>query len=64
MGRDELYESFGPMLLEAISRVILDEINILRTNASLPERNLSQVVDAIDAKLTTLIKYDWMNDGN
>jgi hypothetical protein len=64
MTRDELYRRFGPMLLEAVARVILDEINILRTQASLPERDLSQVVDAIENKLNLLTKYDWMNDGN
>ena len=64
MSREELYRHFGPLLLEAMIRVILDEINILRVNAGLPERDLSQVVSAIDAKLNQLAKYDWMKNGN
>ena len=64
MGRDDLYKHFGPLLLEALARVILDEINILRNKIGLPERDLSQVTDAIETKLNELNKYDWMKNGN
>ncbi len=62
--REELYKKFGPLLFEAITRVILDEINLLRNQAGLPERDLVQVSSAVETKLNQLDKYDWMNDGN
>ena len=62
MTREELYKAFGPMLLEAVVLIIKDEINILRTNASLPERTNQQIIDAIETKLTTLNKYNWMDN--
>ncbi len=61
MTRQELYRKFGSMLLEAIVLIIRDEINILRTNAGLPERTNTQIMTAIDNKLKTLSKYDWMS---
>jgi hypothetical protein len=61
MSRDNLYKQFGPRLLEALSRVILDEINILRVEAGLSERTLSQLVAALETKLTEISKYDWMD---
>jgi len=60
MGREELYKSFGPMLVEAVVSIIKDEINILRQAASLPERTNQQLIDAIETKLGTLSKYSWM----
>lgn len=59
--RQELYRMFGPILIEAIVLIIKDEINILRTQASLPERTNQQIIDAIEAKLSTLSKYNWMD---
>lgn len=59
--REKLYQMFGPLLIEAIVLIIKDEINILRTNASLPERTNQQIIDAIEAKLATLQKYNWMD---
>jgi len=59
--REELYRKFGPMLIEAIVLVIKDEINILRTEAGLPERTNEQILIAIDNKLSPLSKYKWMN---
>ena len=61
MTREEIYRLFGPLLIEAIVLIIKDEINILRTNAGLPERTNQQVINAIEAKLNSLPDYDWMN---
>ncbi len=60
--REELYEKFGPLLLESIVRVMKDEINILRAGAGLPERTDEQVLAAIGSKLSPLTEYDWMKD--
>ena len=57
--REELYGQFGPRLVEAVVTLLLDEINALRTNASLSERTPQQMVDAIDAKLAALGPYPW-----
>lgn len=59
--REDLYKMFGPILLEAIVLIIKDEINVLRTQASLPERTNQQIIDAIETKLETLTKYNWMD---
>jgi len=61
--RDELYRTFGPLLVEAIVLVIKDEINKLRVEAGLPERTTEQVLTAINNKLSSLSGYDWMNIG-
>ena len=61
MTREEIYQKFGPMLIEAIVLVIRDEINLIRTQAHLPERTNSQIMGAISNKLNTLGKYNWMN---
>lgn len=62
MTREELYRKFGPKLVEAIALIVKDEINILRTNASLPERTDQQIIDAIETKLTAMEDYPWMNE--
>jgi len=59
--RDDLYQAFGPMLLEAVALVIKDEINILRTEHSLSARTNQQIVDAVATKLATIADYDWID---
>jgi hypothetical protein len=58
--RDEIYRRFGPMLLEAIVDILMDEINILRDSAGLSPRTKQQLVNALENKYKTLNKYDWM----
>lgn len=60
--RDNLYRKFGPMLLEAVVMVIKDEINLLRTEHGLPERTNTQLVNAIETKLSEIKKYEWMEN--
>ncbi len=60
--RDDLYASFGPVLIEAVVKVIKDEINIIRTELNLPERTNQQLFNAIETKLDSLAKYDWMSN--
>jgi len=62
--RQTLYRQFGPVFLEAMVRVIKDEINILRAQHGLAARTDQQLVDALEAKLATIPEYDWMTDPN
>ena len=62
MTREELYRYFGPLLIEALTLIIKDEINILRAQHGLAERTNSQIMTAIGNKLGTLQKYDWMTE--
>lgn len=60
--REELYCKFGPQLLEALAKVLLDEINALRSEAGLAERTGQQLIDAIATKLADTPQYDWMTE--
>ena len=62
MTRDEAYRHFGPKLIEAIVRKIVDEINIIRARESLPERTKQQIIDAIVSEYQSLPDYDWMGE--
>jgi hypothetical protein len=64
MTRDEIYQRFGPLMLEAIVRVIFSEINILRTRAGLEPRTIQQGIDALETQLGHLTKYQWMEGMN
>lgn len=50
MLREELYEKFGPILVEAVVQVVLQEVNILRVKAGLPERTSAEMINAIAGK--------------
>jgi len=60
--REELYQKFGPMLVEAIVQVTKDEINLVRKELGLPERTNAQILTAVENKLNQLEKYDWMKE--
>lgn len=60
MTREKLYQCFGPKLIDAITQVTLDEINILRDAVGLTPRTGQQVVDAIANKLENIPDYEWM----
>lgn len=59
--REELYKKFGPMLIEAVILIIKDEINILRSQYGLSGRTNQQIMDALENKLASLSKYNWMD---
>lgn len=61
MTKEELYRCFGPKLTDALTQVMLDEINLLRIEVGLPPRTGQQVVDIIASKLENIPDYDWMN---
>ena len=60
--RDELYRLFSPNLLEAITLIIKDEINILRVEAGLPERTTQQLINAIKDKLDNAEDFDYQKN--
>ena len=51
---ETLQDKFGPKVLKAMMLVIKDEINNLRSNASLAERTDQQIMDALTAKFEAL----------
>jgi hypothetical protein len=62
MDRDELFHQWGPQLLEATCLVLLDEINILRDQLSLPQRTKEQALNAVASELTDCPPYSWMEN--
>lgn len=58
--RSEIFETFGPKLLEGFLLLILDEINELRSTVNLPPRTKQQVFDQITNHQSGLANYDWM----
>ena len=60
--REALYRAFGPLLVEAVVLLTLDEINLLRAHAGLPVRTEAQLRDAISSRLSSLPLYPWMED--
>ena len=62
MTREELYQKFGPKLVDAFAQVVLDEVNLLREHVGLPVRNSAQLVDAISNKLENIPDYNWMKE--
>ena len=59
--RLELYQRWSPELIEAVALVLMDEINILRTDPTTTHtaRNSQQMGDAIWAKLESLPNIPW-----
>jgi len=58
--RDQLFQKFGPILLEAFMLMTLDAINVLRVKAGLTPYTKQKVLDEINNHLSTLEPYDWM----
>lgn len=61
MTKDELYHRFGPKLIDALTQVMLDEINLLRSEMGLSLRTGQQVIAVIANKLENISDYEWMN---
>lgn len=62
MTRDELYQKFGPKLIDAFVQTIWDEINVLRAEQGFRQRSKQQVIDVIANKLENIPDYDWMKE--
>lgn len=58
--RDELFRKFGPLLLEAICLVLLDQINDLRDNQGMPRITEQDLIDSLNNHLGGLPLYGWM----
>lgn len=52
--KSQIYQRFGPKMLEAMVLVIRDEINILRSVHGLPERTNDQIIDALQNKYNSI----------
>lgn len=62
--RDDLYSKFGPILLEAMVLMLLEQINVLRVNQGMPEITEQDLIDSLNNHLTELEPYDWMTEGD
>ena len=60
--REKVYRHFGPVLIEALCDIIMDEINILREFAGLAPHTKQQLIDVLKAKHDELSPYDWMSE--
>lgn len=58
--RDEVFEQFGPILLEAITDFLLDNVNALRQEQGMPEITKDEYLAQLNSHLSTLEPYDWM----
>jgi hypothetical protein len=62
MTKGELFQKFGPKLLDAIMQFNISENNILRAKLGLPEKTEEQIIDTIAEKLEKISDYQWMKD--
>lgn len=60
--RNDTFQKFGPLLLEACCWVLLDEINNLRNEQGMPEKTMQDIIDNLNNHLTELEPYDWMKE--
>lgn len=60
--RDDTMRMFGPILLEALVSMVLDEVNITRQQLGLPPRTKQELLQTINNHTTTLQPYDWMDE--
>lgn len=58
--RSQVFELFGPKLLEGFLEMLFVENNLIRTRLGLPPRTKNQVFDEIMNHTSTLEDYDWM----
>lgn len=58
--REETYRRFGPLLIESLCLVLLDEINHLRDNQGMPAITEQDILDGLNNHLSTLEPYNWM----
>lgn len=60
--RDDLYRQFGPILLEAMVLMLLEQINVLRVNQGMPEITEQDLIDSLNNHLSELQPYSWMSE--
>lgn len=59
--RNDTYQKFGPILLEALVWVLLDYQNELRQNQGMPLLTMDDVLLKLENHLDELTPYDWMD---
>ncbi len=60
--RNDTYRRFGPILLEALCLVLLENINELRKEQGMPKITEQDIIDELNNHLAELTPYDWMNE--
>lgn len=60
--RDDTYQKFGPLLMEALTDCLLDEINELRINTGLPLITKDHFLGKSNNTQNHLPPYNWMNE--
>lgn len=60
--RDDLYQKFGPLLLEAMFDFQLEIANELRKEQGMPIITKDQYMALLANHITKLEPYDWMKD--
>lgn len=60
--RDDLFQQFGPLLIEAIVDFMLDTVNILRQEQGMPEITKDEYLTQLTNHVTELEPYDWMEE--
>ena len=58
--RDNLFQQFGPILLEAFMIMVLDETNRLRKKLNMTQLTQLDVLNEISNHLSELQPYSWM----
>ena len=60
--RDELFEQFGPLLLEAIVILHVEEANRIRSKLGMPQITKEIFFTEINNHLSEVEPYDWMTE--
>lgn len=60
--RNSTYEKFGPILLEGVCLVLLENINELRQNQGMPEITEQDIINQLNNHLSELQPYNWMQE--
>lgn len=58
--REELFRKFGPILLEAIVRITVEDLNRIRAHVGMQYITEQMFMDQINNDLGHLEPYDWM----
>lgn len=58
--RDELFAKFGPLLIEAMVEMTLENINVLRKEQGMHEISKDDYLTQLLNHVSELNPYDWM----
>lgn len=61
--RDDLFRKWGPLLLEAVVIMVVQETNRLRTQLGMPLITKQMFYDEINNHTSELEPYDWQDFG-